>query len=150
MKVLDIGEVAERSGVPPSTLRYYEEIGLIRSAGRRGLRRQYDVDVLLRLSLINLGQSAGFTLVEIAGMFGADGRLDIPRADLRTKADALQRQIADLRVLRDALRHVADCPAPSHLECPTFRKLLKAASQQHLTKRRLRKPVVSGTKDSRG
>jgi DNA-binding transcriptional MerR regulator len=148
MQVLDIGEVAERSGVPPSTLRYYEEVGLIRSVGRRGLRRQYDVDVLLKLSLINLGQSAGFTLVEIAGMFGADGRLDIPRADLHAKADALQRQIVDLRVLHDALRHVADCPAPSHLECPTFRKLLKAASQRHLTKLRPRKRVVGGMKGS--
>jgi hypothetical protein len=39
----------------------------------------------------------------------------------------------DLRVLRDALRHVAECPAPSHLECPTFRKLLKAATRRRVT-----------------
>jgi DNA-binding transcriptional MerR regulator len=128
MKMMDIGEVAERTGVPPSTLRYYEEIGLIRSFGRHGLRRQFDPDVLLRLSLIALGKTAGFTLVEIAAMFRRDGQLDLPRAELRAKADELQRQMVDLRVLRDALRHVADCPAPSHLECPSFRKLLKAAS----------------------
>ena len=59
-------------------------------------------------------------------MFGEDGRPDIPRDQLRARADALQRQMLDLRLLRDAVRHVADCPAPSHLECPTFRKLLKA------------------------
>lgn len=130
MNLLDIGEVAKRSGVPPSTLRYYEEIGLIRSHGRHGLRRQFDADVLLRLSLINLGKSAGFSLTEIAGMFGRDGRLAIPRADLHARADALQRQMAGLRLLRDALRHVADCPAPSHLECPSFRRLMRAASQR--------------------
>lgn len=78
MPILDIGEVAARSGVPASTLRYYEEIGLIGSLGRRGLRRQFDADVLLRLSLIGLGKAAGFSLVEIAGMFGPNGRPDLP------------------------------------------------------------------------
>ena len=129
MKMLDIGDVAGRTGVRPSTLRYYEEIGLIRSFGRHGLRRQFDPDLLLRLSLIALGKTAGFSLVEIAAMFRPDGQVDLPRAELRAKADELQRQMVDLRLLRDALRHVADCPAPSHLECPTFRKLMKAAAR---------------------
>lgn len=130
MQVLDIGEVAECSGVPPSALRYYEEIGLIRSLGRHGLRRQFDGDVLLKLSLIGLGKAAGFSLIEIAGMFGQDGRPDIPRAQLHARADKLERQIQDLRMLRDVLRHVADCPAPTHLECPSFRKLLKTATRR--------------------
>ncbi|NIX75638.1 helix-turn-helix domain-containing protein [Microvirga terricola] len=134
MQILDIGEVAERSGVPPSALRYYEEIGLIQSIRRHGLRRQFEADVLLKLSLIELGKTAGFSLTEVANMFGEDGRPDIPRDQLRAKADDLQRQMLDLRLLRDALRHVADCPAPSHLECPTFRKLLKA------TRRRVTRP----------
>jgi DNA-binding transcriptional MerR regulator len=133
MQFLDIGEVAKRSGVPPSALRYYEEIGLIRSAGRHGLRRQFEADVLLKLSLIELGRTAGFSLTEIAGMIGKDGRPDIPRDQLRTKADDLQRQMVDLRLLRDVLRHVADCPAPSHLECPTFRKLLTTATRRRAT-----------------
>jgi DNA-binding transcriptional MerR regulator len=135
MVVLDIGEVAERSGVAPSTLRYYEEIGLIASLWRRGLRRQFDGDVLLKLSLIAMGKAAGFSLEEIAGMFGRDGRPDIPRDQLRERADELQRQMAELRTLRDILRHVADCPAPSHLECPTFRKLMQAASRRKLVYR---------------
>jgi DNA-binding transcriptional MerR regulator len=136
MGLMDIGEVAERSGVPASRLRYYEEVGLIRSVGRHGLRRQFDPDVLLRLSLIELGKTAGFSLTEIAGMFGKDSRPDIPRDQLHAKADDLQRQMIDLRVLRDALRHVAECPAPSHLECPTFRKLLKAATHRRVTRPR--------------
>ena len=129
MKMMDIGEVAERAGVQPSTLRYYEEIGLIRSDGRRGLRRQYDGDVMLKLSLIALGRTAGFSLAEIAAILGNDGRLELPRDELRARADGLTRQMARLRVLRDTLRHVADCKAPSHLECPAFRKLLNGASR---------------------
>ena len=71
MKFLDIGEVAQRSGLKPSTLRYYEEAGLIASVTRIGLRRQFPAEVLLQLKLIAMGKSAGFSLEEIAGMFGA-------------------------------------------------------------------------------
>lgn len=148
MKLFDIGEVAERSGVPPSTLRYYEEVGLINSLGRHGLRRQFDNDVLLRLSLIGLGKAAGFSLAEIAGMFGADGKPDISRRQLHARADELERQIIGLRVLRDAVRHVADCPAPSHLECPTFRKLLKSAATGSVAER-ARKRAAKGVKPTK-
>jgi DNA-binding transcriptional MerR regulator len=129
MKMMDIGEVAARAGVQPSTLRYYEEIGLIRSEGRHGLRRQFDSDVLLKLSLIALGRTAGFSLTEIGSILSPDGRLELPREELRAKANDLGKQMAELRVLRDTLRHVADCKAPSHLECPKFRKLLNSASK---------------------
>lgn len=139
MKMMDIGEVAERAGVPPSTLRYYEEIGLIEAVGRHGLRRQYDGDVLLKLSLIALGRTAGFSLTEISAVLGHDGKLELPREEIRAKADDLGRQMAELRVLRDTLRHVADCKAPSHLECPTFRKLLSAASKIGKPKKALRR-----------
>ena len=128
MKILDIGEVSEQSGIPPSTLRYYEEVGLIASVGRHGLRRQYEPQTLLQLSLIALGKSAGFSLDDIAGMFGKDGQPDLPRAELHTRADELDRQIRNLTTLRNALRHVADCPAPSHMECPTFRRLVELAA----------------------
>jgi DNA-binding transcriptional MerR regulator len=144
MSILDIGKVAERSGVAPSTLRYYEEIGLIRSVGRHGLRRQYDGNVLTILSLIAMGQAAGFSLSEISGMIGRDGRSNIPRAELHAKADALQRQIADLRVLSAVLRHVADCPAPSHLECPTFCKLMTEALSRQIRNRRSHQQVLGG------
>ena len=127
MKILDIGEVSEQSGIPPSTLRYYEEIGLISSVGRHGLRRQYEPQTLLQLSLIALGKSAGFSLDDIAGMFGKDGQPNLPRAELHARADELDRQIRNLTTLRNALRHVADCPAPSHMECPTFRRLVRLA-----------------------
>ena len=128
MPDLDISEVVQRSGLPPSTLRYYEERGLIESVGRRGLHRQFDEQVLERLALISVGQAAGFSLDEIARMFAADGRPRIERKVLAEKADELDRSIRELTAMRDGLRHAARCPAPSHMECPTFRRLLRAAA----------------------
>ncbi|MFF6914800.1 MerR family transcriptional regulator [Streptomyces sp. NPDC012466] len=128
MTDLDISEVAHRAGVPASTLRFYEEKGLITSTGRRGLRRQYDPGVLERLALIALGRTAGFSLDEIAQMFAPDGQPRIDRQKLSAKADELDRTIRELGVLRDSLRHAAACPAPSHLECATFRRLIDAAA----------------------
>jgi DNA-binding transcriptional MerR regulator len=128
MKDLDIAEVAQRSGLPASTLRYYEQKGLIASIGRRGLRRLFDPGVLERLALIGLGRAAGFSLEEIATMFAPDGRPRIDRSRLAAKADALDRTIRELTALSDGLRHAAACPAPDHLECPTFRRILRAAA----------------------
>ena len=125
---MDIAEVAQRSGIPASTLRFYEEKGLISSRGRRGLRRLFDAAVLDRLALIALGSAAGFSLDEIARMFAPDGKPRIDRAMLAAKAQELDRTMRKLGAMRDGLRHAAACPAPSHLECPTFRRLLRAAA----------------------
>lgn len=125
---IDISIVAKRSGLPASTLRYYEEQGLIASIGRRGLRRVYDAGVLERLALIALGRAAGFSLEEIARMFGADGRPRIDRRLLADKADELGRTIRRLGALRRGLQHAAECPAPSHMECPTFQRLMREAN----------------------
>ncbi len=124
MKFLDIGEVTAQSGIKPSALRYYEEAGLISSVSRHGMRRQFPPEVLLQLKLIAMGKTAGFSLDEITGMFGVNGLPDLARDVLHQKADAIDRQIHELSALRDTLRHVADCPAPSHMECPTFRRLV--------------------------
>jgi DNA-binding transcriptional MerR regulator len=128
MKVLDIAQVAEISGIPASALRFYEEKGLIASVGRRGLRRLFDNGVLERLALITLGRASGFSLEEMAKMFSPDGRLRINRKALAVKADELDKTIRELSAMRDSLRHAAVCPAPSHLECPTFRRLMRAAA----------------------
>jgi DNA-binding transcriptional MerR regulator len=136
MRDLDIGEVARRAGVAASTLRYYEEKRLIAPIGRRGLRRLYDPGVLERLALVALGRAAGFSLDEIARMFAPDGRLRIDRVMLMTRADALDRTIRRLGALRDGLRHAAVCRAPSHMECPTFRRILGAAASGAIGARR--------------
>lgn len=139
MQELDIGVVAQRSGVPVATLRFYEERGLIASIGRQGLRRQFPATVLERLALIALGQAAGFALDEIGRMFAPDGRPRIDRRRLAAKADELDATIRRLEALRNSLRHAADCPARSHLECPTFRRLLRvAASRRGATGKRRR------------
>ena len=130
---MDIVEVAQRSGVPASTLRFYEEKRLIRSIGRRGLRRVFDPGVLERLALIVLGRAAGFSLDEIARMFAADGRPRIDRKMLAAKADELDGTIRDLTAMRDGLRHAAACPAPSHMECPTFRRYLRVAAAKGIS-----------------
>ncbi|MGW6735540.1 helix-turn-helix domain-containing protein [Streptomyces sp. NPDC055013] len=142
MTDLDIAEVAQRAGVPASTLRFYEEKGLIASTGRRGLRRQYDSGVLERLALIALGRTAGFSLDEIARMFAPDGQPRIDRQMLSAKAAELDSRIRELGVLRDSLRHAASCPAPSHMECPTFRRLLAAAESGTVAVPRKRTPGV--------
>ncbi|MEO6015478.1 MAG: helix-turn-helix domain-containing protein [Devosia sp.] len=142
MKLLDIGEVAARTGVSPSTLRYYEEIGLIASVSRHGLRRQFSTEAVLQLKLIGMGKSAGFSLDEIAEMFGRDGVPNLPRLTLHQKADDLDQQIRELKSLRDTLRHVADCPAPSHLECPTFRRLVTIAGRRGVGRGRQSAPIV--------
>ncbi len=138
MRDLDIAEVAQRSGLPASALRFYEEKGLIASIGRRGLRRLFDPRVLERLALIALGRAAGFSLDEIALMFAPDGKPRIDRQMLAAKAEELDRTIRKLTALRDGLRHAAACPAPSHMECPTFRRLLGSASSGAIGVRRKR------------
>jgi DNA-binding transcriptional MerR regulator len=125
---MDIAEVAKRSGVPASTLRFYEEKGLISSIGRQGLRRLFTANVLERLALIALGRVAGFSLDEIARMLGSDGRPKIDRQLLADKADELDGNIQKLKAMRDGLRHAAVCSAPSHMECPKFRRLLGLAA----------------------
>jgi DNA-binding transcriptional MerR regulator len=139
MRDLDIGEVAQRAGVPASTLRYYEEKGLIASTGRRGLRRLFGAGVVERLALIALGRAAGFSLDEIAQMFASDGKPRIDRLMLAAKADEIDKKVRELTAMRDGLRHAVACKAPSHMECPTFRRLLSAASQGALIKRRARR-----------
>lgn len=132
---MDIAEVAKRSGLPASTLRYYEEKGLIASVGRQGLRRTFDSGVLELLALISLGQAAGFSLDEIAQMFTPDKRPNIKRRMLEDKADYLDGLVRRLRAMSRGLRHAAVCPAPSHMECPSFRRLLKSATDGSLDSR---------------
>jgi len=138
---VDITEVVRRSGVPASTLRFYEEKGLIAAIGRRGLHRVFDPRVLERLALIALGRSSGFSLNEIALMFAPDGRPRIDRQMLRAKAEELDETIRKLTEMRDGLRHAAACRAPSHMECPTFRRILRAAASGALRPQRRGKGV---------
>jgi MerR family redox-sensitive transcriptional activator SoxR len=65
MPQLTIGEVAQRAGLNPSAVRYYERIGLIPETVRVSGQRRYSPDILNRLALVRMAQEAGFTLEEI-------------------------------------------------------------------------------------
>ncbi len=123
--MLDISELSRQSGFAASKLRYYEEVGLIRSAGRKGLKRLYAEEVKTRLAIIKLGQVAGFSLAEIRAVIGAEGQPDLDRGMLAQKAEEIDRQIRHLTDLRDGLRHIQRCSAERHLECPKFQRILR-------------------------
>jgi len=125
---MDIAEVSKASGLPASTLRFYEQKGIIQSNGRNGLRRLFSANVIERLALISLGRKVGFSLDEISEMFTPEGP-DINRALLLAKADELDRKIRELTAMRNGLRHAAACKAPSHFECPKFLRLLRIAGK---------------------
>lgn len=125
---MDISEVARRTGVPASTLRYYEKRGLIESLAPRGARRRFAPAVLDQLAMVALGQAAGLSLDEVFSMLSPNGLPNIDRKLLTTKADELDSTIRQLSAVRRGLRHAAACPARNHAECPTFKKLLKSAA----------------------
>lgn len=125
---IDIGEVAKHSGLPASTLRYYEEKGLISSIGRNGLRRIFNRSVLDSLAAIVLARDAGFSLEEISSMFTTTGP-KIDREKLADKAMEIDKKIKQLTAIREGLTHAANCPAENHFECPTFQRLLNLSTK---------------------
>lgn len=131
ISTFDIAEVARQTGIAASAIRFYEEKGLIHSIGRKGLKRIYDLEVFDRLALIALAQAAGFSLDEIGTMFGTrTARLQVNRDMLRAKADDLDAQIKHLSLVRDGLRHAAECQHDDQLECPTFRKVMRIGARK--------------------
>lgn len=139
---MDISEVARRSGVPASTLRYYEKVGLIRSTGPQGVRRRFAPTVLDQLALIALGQAAGLSLDEVGSMLSPAGAVSIDRQLLAAKADDIDATIKQLRAVSRGLRHAAACPAPSHAQCPTFQGLLKSAASGALARKQVGRKVA--------
>lgn len=121
---MDIADVAKRTGVPASTLRYYAKKGLLESLAGPGQRRQFAADVADRLALIALGQAAGFSLDEVGAML-VDLRVD--REKLVEKADEIDAQVRRLQAMSKGLRHAAACPEQDHLACPTFQRLMKVS-----------------------
>ena len=124
MKALDIRQIADLSGVTPSALRYYEKKGLIQPVGRNGLRRQYHENVLNKLQLIALGQAAGFTLDELAAMFGSQAGVTIDRGLLLQRAKEIDATVRKLQLLSRGLKHAARCTQPEHRHCEEFKRIV--------------------------
>ncbi len=145
---MDITEVAKASGLPASTLRFYEQKGLIHSYGRKSLRRLFDADVMQRLALIALGRNAHLSLDEIGAMLTPEGPA-IDRALLAAKADALDQKIKDLTAMRDGLRHAAACKAANHLECPKFLRLVRISGKKQTSRKQTGKKLLAAGNSGR-
>lgn len=112
MAELSISEVTRQTGVPPSTLRYYEEIGLLSSKRRVAGKRHYDDSVLQRLALIQTGQKAGFTLAELGVLFNDVLASGIGWHELISRKlmemDVLLRNIENMKRLLEDIRNCDD------------------------------------------
>jgi DNA-binding transcriptional MerR regulator len=113
---LRTGEVAERAGVNIQTLRYYERRGLITEPDRSpGGHRTYPADTVTLVGVIKAAQRLSFTLDEVAELLDTVRR-GHPTADLKARAAVkiteVDRKIADLSTIRDALACAACCALP--------------------------------------
>ena len=118
---IGIGEVAARSGVPASTIRYYEARGLLASPPRVSGRRRYDLSVFDRLTVIAAARRAGLTLREVGQLLEAttgDGTAaQAWQAVAARKVPELDAMIDQLRTTREVLRAVAACECSTLSEC---------------------------------
>jgi DNA-binding transcriptional MerR regulator len=124
--LLDIGEVASRSGMAPSALRFYESEDIIESADRKGLRRQFRPDVLTTLAVVAMCRRAGFSLGEIKLVL-ATGGASSWKAFAERKRDQLRAQAEHLDAVADQLDHALRCPSPNVFDCEHFRAALADA-----------------------
>ena len=130
---MPIGEMARRTGVATSALRYYERIGLLSPAGRAGGKRHYGEMSAERVALIRLYQDAGFTLAEIGRLLAAtSGGRRAWNALAERKIAELDARIADAQQAKKLIKHALECPHPDLLTCPNFR----SAIEDHLERPR--------------
>jgi DNA-binding transcriptional MerR regulator len=117
-EALSIGEVAQRSGVPATTLRFYEQIGLLPPVAREHGHRRYGDDTLMRLEVIGACKVAGFTLDEIQVLYRDDepGR-PVSRALGVAKLAEIDAQLAALAHARAIIEWGLLCTCPSIDRC---------------------------------
>jgi MerR family transcriptional regulator, redox-sensitive transcriptional activator SoxR len=119
---LSIGEVAARSGLAPSALRYYEQEGLIAASRTAGNARRYPRSVLRRLAVVRAARNVGLSLPEIrAALATLPGERPPTTADWARLSsdwrDRLEEQIAALEQLRDGLSSCIGCGCLSLEKC---------------------------------
>ena len=121
-----IGELARRAGVPPSTVRYYERIGLLPAPPREGGRRLYGEDTVRRLRLIGFGKRLGFTLrqmKELSRRLERSTRASTPHSDVlrgavARRAAALRVEIDRAHLALSVLEGALECDCESLESCP--------------------------------
>lgn len=124
---MPIGELARRTGVAISALRYYERTGLLPPAVRAGQRRRYPAPTADRVALIGLCQDAGFTLAETGRLLAATstGRRAWDQL-AEYKIAELDARITGAQMAKQLIQHALDCPQPDLLACPNFHAALTA------------------------
>ena len=126
-RLLAIGELAARTGVAATALRYYDELGLVRPEARESGRRRYAESAVTEVGVLLFLREVGFSLAEVAELVGADGTQATGWEGLvDRKLTELGEQEHRLRVARTALEHARRCPEghPSH--CPRFWAIIDA------------------------
>ncbi len=112
-----IGGVAQRFGIKPSAVRYYESVGLLPEPARRSGRRVYDNDVLDHLTFIRFAQRAGFGISEIKALVSGLTSRSKPGDRWRAVADEklveIDRKIDELKSKKRVLRSLVKCQCPS-------------------------------------
>jgi MerR family redox-sensitive transcriptional activator SoxR len=116
-----IGEVATRSGVPASTIRYYEQIELLPPAKRVNGRRRYNNSILQRLGTIRLAQQAGFTIAEIQ-MLMHHFPANTPPSErwqvmATQKLDELEERLKTIQTMKTILEQTLDCRCDTLEDC---------------------------------
>jgi DNA-binding transcriptional MerR regulator len=126
-RLMAIGELARRSGVATSALRYYERIGLLSPTGRAGGQRRFTADSADRVALIHLCRDAGFTLAETGRLVAAWSRGHRDWHHLaEDKLAELDERVRRAQRARELIQHALECPHPDLLACPNFQAALDA------------------------
>jgi MerR family redox-sensitive transcriptional activator SoxR len=124
MTTMTIGDVARRTGKAASTIRYYEEIGLIPRPERVSGRRRYQPDIVRTLSVVDTAQRAGLSLDEIRLLLDASPAnhpaTERLREVARQKLPELNEAIARAELVRGWLEDAARCRCPTLDDCPLF------------------------------
>ena len=121
--LLSIGELSDRTGVPATTLRYYDELGLVPPATRTAGRRRYAATAVKDVGVILFFREIGFSLAEIE-RFVAGGRQG-QRELIDHKLAELTEQRHRIEVARTALEHGLKCPASEPMKCSRFWSIIE-------------------------
>jgi DNA-binding transcriptional MerR regulator len=124
---LTIGELARRTGVAASALRYWESVGLLPAPIRISGQRRYPPSAIGRVGLILLLQDVGMSLRESTDLFAAHANaVDGWRAIAERKITELDEQIAKAQTAQQAITHALACPHEDIASCPNFAAIIAA------------------------
>lgn len=124
---LTIGELARRTGVATSALRYWEEQGLLPAAERVAGQRRYPPSVADRVGEILVLRDAGFTVRELKQLTALRTSAAPGWRELQhRKLAELDRRIARAQAARTAIAHGLACPHDDVHDCPNFRRIVAA------------------------